>query len=149
MMPMSYLGRHGLHLSDYKLEGHPIRWFDSKSIFSAQHVLLVGDAAGTDALFGEGISIALGYGRFAAQAIQSAFAENNFSFSGYKRSILQADLGKALRRRTWLARIFYWLRSTCFQAFVWRRMGWLVAWAMRAFFIGWARRQENRQRADI
>jgi flavin-dependent dehydrogenase len=56
------LGRHGLHLSDYKLEGHPLRWFEAKSSFSAPRILLVGDAAGADALFGEGISLALGYG---------------------------------------------------------------------------------------
>jgi flavin-dependent dehydrogenase len=138
------LGRHGLHLSDYRLEGHPLRWFDAKSIFSMPRILLVGDAAGSDALFGEGISIALGYGRFAAQAIRDAFAIKDFSFRGYKRSILQSELGKALRRRTWMARFFYRLRSARFQAFVWRKMGWFIEWAMRAFFIDWTRRQEKR-----
>ncbi len=143
------LGRHGLSLSDYKLEGHPIRWFDAKSAFSASRVLLAGDAAGTDALFGEGISIALGYGRLAAQAIRDAFTRKDFSFSGYKRSILQAELGKALCRRTWLAKFYYWFRSPPFQAFVWRKMGWFIAWAMRAFFIGWARRQESHKPAHL
>ena len=138
------LGRHGLQLSDYKLEGHPLRWFDAKSDFSARRVLLVGDAAGADALFGEGISIALGYGEFAAQAVQEAFIKNDFSFRGYKQSILQAELGKALRRRTWMAKFFYRLRSARFQAFVWRKMGWFIEWAMRAFFIEWRRRQEKR-----
>ena len=143
------LRRHGLNLSDYKLEGHPIRWFDAKSAFSASRVLLAGDAAGTDALFGEGISIALGYGRLAAQAIRDAFTRKDFSFSGYKRSILQAELGKALCRRTWLAKFYYWFRSRPFQAFVWRKMGWFIAWAMRAFFIGWARRQESHKPAHL
>jgi len=138
------LGRHGLHLSDYKLEGHPLRWFDSKSAFSAARVLLAGDAAGADALFGEGISIALGYGGFAAQALQEAFALKDFSFHGYKRSILQSELGQALRLRTWMARFFFRLRSAHFQAFVWRKMGWFVGWAMRAFFIGWARRRARK-----
>ena len=138
------LGRHGLHLSDYKLEGHPLRWFDAKSAFSAARVLLAGDAAGADALFGEGISIALGYGRIAARAIQEAFADKDYSFHGYKRSILRSEMGKALQRRTWMAKFFYRLRSAHFQAFVWRKMGWFVGWAMRAFFIGWARRQERK-----
>jgi flavin-dependent dehydrogenase len=142
------LGRHGLLLSNYRLEGYPIRWFDAKSVFSARRALLVGDAAGADALFGEGISIALGYGGFAARAIQEAFTKEDFSFRDYKRSILQAELGKALRRRTWFAKFFYRLRSARFQAFVWRKMGWFVAWAMRTFFIGWARRQEKRNRED-
>jgi flavin-dependent dehydrogenase len=142
------LGRQGLHLSDYKLEGHPLRWFNATSLFSAPHVLLVGDAAGADALFGEGISIALGYGGFAAQAIQAAFTNQDFSFSGYKRSILLSEMGKALRGRTWLAKVFYRLRSARFQAFFWRKMGWFIEWAMRAFFIDWTRRQEKHKRAD-
>ena len=136
--------RHGLRLSDYKLEGHPMRWFEAKSPFSAQRILLAGDAAGADALFGEGISIALGYGRITAQAIQEAFANKDFSFHGYKRSILRSELGKALQRRTWMAKFFYRLRSAHFQAFVWRKMGWFVGWAMRAFFIGWARRRARK-----
>ena len=137
-------GRHGLHLSDYKLEGHPLRWFDAKSVFSAPHVLLAGDAAGSDALFGEGISIALGYGGLAAKAIQDAYARKDFSLRGYKRSILQAELGRSLRRRTWLARFFYWLRSERFQSFFWRNMGWFIEWVMRTFIIEWAHRQEKR-----
>lgn len=137
------LGRHGLHLSDYKLEGHPIRWFDAKSVFSAPRVLLVGDAAGVDALFGEGISIALGYGGLAAQAIQDAFTKKDFSFPSYKRSILQAELGKALRWRTWWARFFYRLRWRRFQRLAWHHLGPIIIWIVRQFLIGWARRQEK------
>ena len=136
--------RHGHDLADYKLEGHPLRWFEVKSTFSVPHILLAGDAAGADALFGEGISIALGYGHFAACAIQDAFARADFSFSGYKRALLRSELGKALRRRTWFARVFYRLRSTPIQAFVWRRLGWFIEWFMQAFMIGWARRQERK-----
>jgi flavin-dependent dehydrogenase len=138
------LERHGLNIADYRLEGHPIRWFDTKSTFSARRLLLVGDAAGTDALFGEGISCALGYGRLAALAIQEAFANRDFSFHNYKRSILQSEMGKSLRRRTWLASFFYRLRSTRFQTFFWRKMGWFIEWAMLAFFIDWARRQKRK-----
>ena len=89
--------RHGYRLDDYALEGHPLRWFEAKSAFSAPRLLLVGDAAGADALFGEGISIALGYGRLAAQAIQAAFASQDFSFRDYRGAILRSELGKALR----------------------------------------------------
>ena len=134
---------HGYRLEEYKLEGHPLRWFEAKSAFSIPHVLLVGDAAGADALFGEGISIALGYGGLAAQAIQAAFASQDFSFQDYKRTVLHSKLGKALRRRTWIAKIFYRLRSRRIQAFIWRKLGWLVEWVMQTFMIGWARRQEK------
>jgi flavin-dependent dehydrogenase len=138
------LGWHGLKLSDYKLQGHPIRWFDKKSELSAPRVLLVGDAAGTDALFGEGISIALGYGAIAAQAILDAYIQKDYSFLDYKQTILKSELGKSLQRRTWLARFFYRLRSSQFQSFFWTKLGWFIEWAMRTFFIDWARRQDNK-----
>ena len=133
-------GRHGYRLAEYKLEGHPLRWFEPKSAFSAPHVLLAGDAAGADALFGEGISIALGYGRLAAQAIQAAFTRQDFSFREYRASILRSELGRALQRRTWLAKLYYRLRNRFIQAAVWRRLGWLVEWVMQTFMIGWASR---------
>ena len=136
--------RHGYRLDDYKLDGHPLRWFEAKSAFSAPHVLLVGDAAGADALFGEGISIALGYGRFAARAIEEAFSRQDFSFRDYKSTILRSEMGKALGRRTWMARFFYRFRSRAIQAFVWRKLGWLIEWVMQSFMIGWAHRQEKR-----
>jgi flavin-dependent dehydrogenase len=133
-------GRHGYRLAEYKLEGHPLRWFEPDSAFSAAHVLLAGDAAGADALFGEGISIALGYGELAARAIQAAFVKNDFSFRGYRKTILRSELGQALRRRTWMAKLYYRLRSRLIQALVWRRLGWLVTWVMQTFMIGWASR---------
>jgi flavin-dependent dehydrogenase len=130
----------GYSMQDYKLEGHPLRWFEARSTFSAPHVLLVGDAAGADALFGEGISIALGYGQLAAEAIVKAFNDQDFRFRDYRKRILRSQLGRSLRRRTWLARIYYRIRSRRFQAFVWRRLGWLVEWVMQTFMIGWAKR---------
>ena len=134
------LAHHGYHLDEYKLQGHPLRWFEPKSAFSVPHVLLVGDAAGADALFGEGISIALGYGGLAARAIQEAFARADFDFRDYKQTILRSSLGRSLKRRTWLAKVYYRFRSRHIQAFVWRRLGWLVEWVMQTFMIGWTKR---------
>ena len=133
------LERHGCRLDEYQLEGHPLRWFEPKSAFSAPRVLLVGDAAGADALFGEGISIALGYGQLAARAIQKAFASQEFSFRDYRRTILHSKMGISLQRRTWMARIFYRLRSRTIQTIIWRKLGWLVEWVMQTFMIGWAK----------
>jgi flavin-dependent dehydrogenase len=137
------LERHGLHLSDYTVEGHPLRWFDANSIFSAPRVLLAGDAAGADALFGEGISIALGYGRLAAVAIRDAVDRRDFSFRNYKPAILASEMGKSLRRRTWWARFFYSLRWRPFQRLFWTRLGPILVWVMRHSLLGWARRQEG------
>lgn len=131
--------RHGLDLKDYKLEGHPIRWFDPKPAFSAPRVLLVGDAAGVDAVYGEGISLALGYGTLAARAIKEAFTTQDFSFKTYKSRVLWSRMGRALQFRTGFARLFYSVRSKAVQKFLWRKMGWLIEAFVRTFFIGWAK----------
>jgi hypothetical protein len=81
----------------------------------------------------------------AARAVLEAFTSQDFSFRGYKRAILRSELGKALQRRTWFAKVFYRLRSRTIQALVWRRLGWLVEWVMQNFMIGWARRQKKRK----
>ncbi len=137
---------HGYNLLEYRLEGHPLRWFEPGSRFSAPRILLAGDAAGGDALFGEGISIALGYGQIAAAAVASAFQSGDFIFKDYRTTLLRSELGKALRRRTWWAKFFYQLRSKPFQAFFWPYLGWAVEWIMQHFMIGWARRQERKNR---
>jgi menaquinone-9 beta-reductase len=110
------------HLQDYKLKGHPIRWFDAKGRFSMPRVLLVGDAAGADPLFGEGISFALGYGQVAAPVIVDAFARHDFSLASYRDRLLQDSLFKHLQLRTRLARLAYLLN------YPWLvRLGWRVA----------------------
>jgi geranylgeranyl reductase family protein len=136
--------RHGLELGDYKLEGAPIRWFEAKSIFSAPRILLVGDAAGVDAIYGEGISIALGYGAIAARVIKDAFGRKDFSFSAYKSTLLRSELGIALQRRTAFARLLYALRWTPVQKLLWRGMGPLLEWIVRTFLIDWSKRQAKR-----
>jgi menaquinone-9 beta-reductase len=136
--------RHGLDLREYKLEGAPIRWFEATSIFSAPHILLVGDAAGVDAIYGEGISIALGYGTIAASVIKDAFARKDFSFRTYKSTLLRSDLGIALQRRTWFARFLYFLHWEPIQKILWHHMGPFLEWIVRTFLIDWSKRQEKR-----
>lgn len=135
--------RHGQNLDDYKLAGHPIRWFERRGPFSAPHVLLVGDAAGVDAIFGEGISAALGYGKLAAEAIREAFERGEFSFDGYRQKVLSDPLGIALSRRTFVSKFVYRLTIPAIQAFIWRRMGWFIKWLVQTFLIGWAEKQRE------
>ena len=82
------MSRHGFDLSQCELKGHPIRWFSPFNQFAVQRIILVGDAAGADGIFGEGISIALGYGIVASKAIRDAIDKNDFSFRDYRRRIL-------------------------------------------------------------
>lgn len=115
------------NLDDYQLKGHPIRWWDRNGRFAVPHILLVGDAAGADPLFGEGISFALGYGEVAATAIEDAFQRQDFTFATYRQRLLDHPLFWQLTFRTRLARFVYLLK------YPWLvRLGWRVArWVIR------------------
>ena len=132
--------RHGYDLDDYEIRGHPIRWFSPFSRFSVPRVILVGDAAGADGIFGEGISIALGYGRIAALAIRDACRRGDFSFRDYRRRVLLSPLGQALTLRTAVTQGLYRLRWVWFQKFFWRVLKPVVASAALVFVLNWARR---------
>lgn len=110
------------NLDDFKIKGHPIRWWSKDGRFAIPRVILVGDAAGADPLMGEGISFALGYGNVAAQAIEDAFARADFSFATYRDMIMADPLFKQLEIRTRLARFAYVLK------YPWLfRLGWTAA----------------------
>src|SRR5262249_50655451 len=64
--------------ADARRVAFPIRWYGSRGALAAPHVLLAGDAAGVDPLMGEGISLALEYGEFAARGVSHAFATGDF-----------------------------------------------------------------------
>lgn len=113
-------------LDEYKLKGHPIRWWDKNSQFAQPHVLLVGDAAGADPLMGEGISFALGYGKVAAAAIQQAFATEDYSYKTYRKMLLADPLFKQLNFRTWAAKLAYRSWPAWLVSFLWGVMGWVV-----------------------
>ncbi len=132
--------RHGFHLADYELKGCPIRWFDPLSRFAVPGVLLVGDAAGADPMLGEGISMALGYGRLAALSLHRAFLLKDYSFLDYRRRILLSPLGRALTARAVIAQLSYHLRWRWFQRLVWRHLKGLVSAIAWLFVINWARR---------
>jgi flavin-dependent dehydrogenase len=84
------------------LEGHPIHWFSPRNRLAFPRLLLTGDAAGADPLFGEGIAPALGYGQVAAQVIQQAFASGDFSFNQYRPALRNSAVGRYLMAR-WFA----------------------------------------------
>jgi flavin-dependent dehydrogenase len=136
------MSRHGCDLDRIRLQGHPIRWFSPLGPLSVPRVLLVGDAAGADGIFGEGISMALGYGRLAAEAISDAVMRGDFSFRTYRSRILRSPLGQALTIRTGIAHILYRLHWAWFQRFFWRLFKPVVAAISYAFVINWARRMK-------
>lgn len=94
-----FLAARGILLNEGRVEGCLLRWFHPSSIFSANRVLLVGDAAGIDPLWGEGISFSLGYGHAAANAIVHALKSEDFSFTTYKDQLLEHEIGQELMNR--------------------------------------------------
>jgi flavin-dependent dehydrogenase len=134
------MARQGYYLDNYKLYSHPIRWFQPSITCSVPRVILAGDAAGTDFMFGEGISIALGYGRVAAQAIKDAFYQQDLSFKDYGRRVLFSPLGLTLTIRMIIARIVYKLRWAWFQKMVWRWIKPITMLVGGMFMLNWAKR---------
>jgi geranylgeranyl reductase family protein len=94
----------GNHL---KLQAHPAIRYEPRAVCSQYRTLLVGDAAGIDSLFGEGITSALALGMLAAQSSYEALRSNDFSFSDYEQRVRSSLVGKMMRRRRTVARRFY------------------------------------------
>lgn len=134
------MARHGFELDRYELQGHPIRWFDPYNPLSAPRVLLVGDAAGVDPFFGEGISLALGYGSLAAGELARAFSVGDFSFNGYKQRVVRSALGRTLIARWVIAHVLYALHWEWFQSLFWRFGKPLILPVAWFLVLNWGRR---------
>ncbi len=107
---------------------------------SVPRVLLVGDAVGADPIFGEGISIALGYGAIAAREISAAFQRGDFSFRGYRTRVLRSALGQTLIARWIIAFLIYPLKWRWFQILLWRILKPIVIIVAWIFVLNWGRR---------
>ena len=107
---------------------------------SVPRVILAGDAVGADPVFGEGISIALGYGALAARELCESIGRGDFSFSRYKSRVMKSALGHALLTRWAIAQILYRLRWAWFQRFFWRVLKPFVAFVASILVINWAKR---------
>jgi flavin-dependent dehydrogenase len=101
------LARRGVSLAGALRKAWPIRHFNPRDRFSQPRMLLVGDALGSDPLFSEGISQALGGGKLAAEAIVDAFQRDDLSFSRYRQRVLQSRLGSELRAYELASRLLY------------------------------------------
>lgn len=134
------MARLGFDLSQHELKGHPIRWFSPENELAVPRVLLVGDAAGADPIFGEGISIALGYGAVAAQELSESFQRGEFSFRRYKRRVVRSALGQTLIARWLIAYIIYPIKWRWFQVLLWRLVKPVVLLVAWLFVLNWGKR---------
>lgn len=132
--------RRGFDLGEYEIKGHPIRWYSPENRVSVPRVLLVGDAAGADAIFGEGISIALGYGVIAAREIAESFQRGEFSFRGYRRRLGRSGLGQTLTARWVISQIIYSFKWRWFQILLWRVLKPVVLAIAWTFVLNWSKK---------
>jgi flavin-dependent dehydrogenase len=100
------LERLGAEPTPRSWKAFPIRTY-ARGVLAASHVLLAGDAAGSDPLMGEGISFALEYGMLAGDAIVDAHRRGDYEFDGYGTAVDRGPLGRKLRRLEQATRFFY------------------------------------------
>ncbi len=134
------MARHGFNLNDCEIKGHPIRWYEPWNQIAVPRVLLVGDAAGADPLFGEGISMALGYGAVAAQEIAESFQRGEFSFRKYRNRVARSGLGQTLFARWFIANIIYSIKWAWFQILLWQILRPVVLLVSWIFILNWSKR---------
>jgi flavin-dependent dehydrogenase len=104
------LARHGVKLPD-GARGWPAWRYRRDARIAAPHVLCVGDAAGIDALTGEGIAVGLEEGPIAARAIGEALTSGDFAFRRYARDVRDAVVGRELALDGRLAAMLYTPRA--------------------------------------
>ncbi|HEX2659070.1 MAG TPA: FAD-dependent monooxygenase, partial [Polyangia bacterium] len=106
------LARHGVSVPAAR--GWPAWPYAPGGRIAAPHILCVGDAAGIDALTGEGIAVGLEHGLLAAEAITGALDGGDFSFRHYGAVIRRATVGRELALDRHLARRIYARRGYSF-----------------------------------
>lgn len=101
------LAENGLGIRPGDARGWPAWGYDPRARVSAPHVLTIGDAAGIDALTGEGIAVAMEHAVVAGEAIARAFDRGRFDFADYPTALRRATCGRELSLDRWLAWLLY------------------------------------------
>lgn len=101
------LARHGIEAPMRDARGWPAWGYQPRAPVAAPRLLTVGDAAGIDALTGEGIAVALEHGCIAGDAAARALADSDFRFADYRRLLRRAVVGRELSLDRWLAARLY------------------------------------------
>jgi len=125
------MDRLGFDLNDY-----------DENKMAVPRVLLVGDTVGADPIFGEGISIALGYGKLAAQEIHESIQRGEYSFRRFKRRVVRSALGQTLIARWVIANIIYYIKWRWFQILLWRVLKPIVILVAWIFVLNWGKRMK-------
>ena len=105
------LAAYGVDLPD-GARGWPAWRHQAGGRVAAPHLLCVGDAAGIDALTGEGIAVGLEHGPIAAEAIARALEMSDYRFARYGAAIDRAVVGRELTLDGRLAKMLYAPRTS-------------------------------------
>lgn len=101
------LARAGLSLSRYPLKRFAERGFEPHEAYARPRALLVGEAAGIDAITGEGIAQAVEYGAFAGAYLAEKLAAQELSFADWRARLARSKVGIDLRIRHFLLPYYY------------------------------------------
>lgn len=107
------LARHGVALPS-NARGWPAWPYTPRTRVAGPHVLCVGDAAGIDALTGEGIAVGLEHGPTAARAIDDALVSGDYAFARYAHALRRSVVGRELTLDRRLATMLYRPRHFAF-----------------------------------
>lgn len=132
----AWAGKHGLTFENDQIAGAPINLLLGKPIAADGRICYIGDAVGTEALLGEGISYAIGSGILAANYLSSTGSDN--AFSGFQPYYESSALHRSLRRRAIFAKIFYFFYWDWTTAVLWRVFHPLINLIMRYYLLGWS-----------
>jgi menaquinone-9 beta-reductase len=103
----SALARLGVTLPAKGTRGWPAWGYEGRAPVSGERLLTVGDAAGIDALTGEGIAVALEHAALAVPRIVAALSDGDFAFADYRRALRRATVGRELTLDGRLAAMLY------------------------------------------
>ena len=102
-----FMKSHGFDPAAAIFRSFPQRPFHPRNHFCAPGALLVGEAAGIDPFFGEGISYSIEYGMLAADSLAEAMYAGDFSFEGHMKKLKWSRVGKELMMAWMASKLFY------------------------------------------
>jgi len=115
------LKRYGFDVpTNLRLNHHPEWAFDPGYVFSAPGILTVGDAAGVDPLFGEGLSQCLEYGWLAADTLCEAKKDGDYRFLKYRKRVLCSPMGREMAALSMPSKRFYRPGNTLWVSYVFK-----------------------------
>jgi len=112
------LSQRGLDIGRYRIKRFAERGFELHQPYAAPRVLLVGEAAGIDALSGEGIAQAIAYGAFAGPYLAEKLARAEFSFEDFTRRLARSAVGVETGIRARILPHFFGPRRAALEQFV-------------------------------